>query len=101
MSSGSNSLLKYHIIPNFNKVIDQIRRDEQNRKDLNKQETKTLKNSRWILLKNWGNLREKEKPRLEKLLAINENLYKVYILKDELKLIWNAENSRDMKEAFR
>jgi len=91
---------KFHIIANFNKVIDQVRRDEQNRKDLNKQETQTLKNSRWILLKNWGNLREKEKPRLEKLLTINENLYKVYILKDELKLIWNAENSRDMKEAL-
>ena len=92
---------KFHIIAKFNKVIDQVRRSEQNRKDLNNQEKRTLKHSRWILLKNWGNLREKEKPRLEKLLTINENLYKVYILKDELKLIWNAENSRDMKEAFR
>src|SRR6056297_3018906 len=82
---------KFHIIAKFNKVIDQVRRSEQNRKDLNNQEKRTLKHSRWILLKNWGNLREKEKPRLEKLLAINENLYlainenlyKVYILKVE------------------
>jgi len=91
---------KFHIIAHFNKVVDQVRRDEQSRNDLDKQQYKTLKNSRWILLKNWGNLREKEKPRLEKLLAINENLYKTYILKDELKLIWNAKNSRDMKEAL-
>lgn len=91
---------KFHIIAKFNKVIDQVRRSEQNRKDLNKQEKRTLKHSRWILLKNWGNLREKEKPRLEKLLAINENLYKIYILKDELKLIWNAKNSKDMAEAL-
>ena len=91
---------KFHIIAKFNKVIDQVRRNEQNRKDLNNQEKRTLKHSRWILLKNWGNLREKEKPRLEKLLAINENLYKVYILKDELKLIWNAKNSKDMAEAL-
>jgi len=91
---------KFHIIAKFNKVIDQVRRSEQNRKDLDKQEKRTLKNSRWILLKNWGNLREKEKPRLEKLLAINENLYKVYILKDELKLIWNTKNSKDMAEAL-
>ncbi|MCF8009203.1 MAG: transposase, partial [Halanaerobiales bacterium] len=38
--------------------------------------------------------------RLEKLLAVNENLYKVYILKDELKLIWNTKNSKDMKKAL-
>ena len=91
---------KFHIIAKFNKVIDKVRRSEQNRKDLDQQEKRTLKNSRWILLKNWGNLREKEKPRLEKLLAINENLYKVYILKDELKLIWNTKNSKDMAEAL-
>jgi len=91
---------KFHIIAKFNKVIGQVRRNEQNRKDLNNQEKRTLKHSRWILLKNWGNLREKEKPRLEKLLAINEKLYKVYILKDELKLIWNTKNSKDMAEAL-
>ena len=91
---------KFHIIAKFNKEIDKVRRSEQNRKDLDQQEKRTLKNSRWILLKNWGNLREKEKPRLEKLLAINENLYKVYILKDELKLIWKTKNSRDMAEAL-
>jgi len=32
------------------------------------------------------------------LLALNENLYKVYILKDELKLVWNAQSFKDMKE---
>ncbi|MCF8008965.1 MAG: transposase [Halanaerobiales bacterium] len=79
---------KFHIIANFNKVIDQVRRDEQSRNDLSKEKTRTLKHSRWILLKNWDNLREKE------------NLYKVYILKDELKLIWNTKNSKDMKKAL-
>jgi len=34
----------------MNKIVD---------KDLNKQETKNLKNSCWILLKNWGNSRKK------------------------------------------
>ena len=31
---------KFHIIAKFNKVIDQVRRSEQNRKDLKKQEKK-------------------------------------------------------------
>ncbi len=64
---------KFHIIAKFNKVIDQVRRNEQNRKDLNK---------------------------VEKILAINENLYKVYILKVELKLIWNAKTAKEMTEAL-
>ena len=64
---------KFHIIVKFNKVIDQVRRNEQNRKDLNK---------------------------VEKILAINENLYKVYILKVELKLIWNAKTAKEMTEAL-
>ena len=37
------------------------------------------------LVEKWGNLREKGKPAMEKSLAINENLYKVYILENEVK----------------
>src|SRR6056297_3078193 len=36
---------KFHIIAKFNKVIDQVRRVEQNREDLNYKEKKTLKHS--------------------------------------------------------
>ncbi|NMB44008.1 MAG: transposase [Clostridiales bacterium] len=41
----------------------------------------------WILLKNLENLKETDKPKLKDLLAKNESLAKVYILKDELKAI--------------
>ena len=34
---------KFHIIAKFNKVIGQVRRNEQNRKDLNNQEKKNFK----------------------------------------------------------
>ena len=43
---------KLHIITKFNNTIDQVRRDEQNRNNLSKQETLTLKHNCWILVKN-------------------------------------------------
>jgi len=91
---------KFHIISNFNDVIDDVRRTEQRDKSLSEKEYKAIKGSRWILLKNKENLKDKEKPKLEKLLEINKNLSKVYILKDELKMIWEHENQADMEKAL-
>ena len=88
---------KFHIVSNFSKVIDQVRRSEA-KKASTEQEQKVIKGSRWLLLKNEQNLKDKEKPRLEKLLKLNENLSKVYILKDELKNIWDNAGLLDMRD---
>jgi len=53
---------KFHIIAKFNKEIDKVRRSEQNRKDLDQQEKRTLKNNRWILLKTGVIYEKKKKP---------------------------------------
>lgn len=90
---------KYHIISDFNNTIDQVRRKEQNKKTLSDKQKKVIKGSRWLLLKNPENLKEKNKPDLDRLLKLNENLLKVYILKEELKLIWeNHENDPEQME---
>ena len=78
---------KFHIVSNFNDVIDSVRRMEQRDKSLSEKEQKVIKGSRWMLLKNQDNLKDKEIPKLEKLLQLNENLSKIYILKDQLKMI--------------
>jgi len=91
---------KFHIVSNFNDVIDNVRRKEQRDKSLSEKEQKVIKGSRWMLLKNEDNLRDKEKPELEKLLELNKNLSKVYILKDELKTIWDADSLKDMEKAL-
>jgi len=44
--------------------------------------------TKYLLLKNPENLREKDKKPLEKLLSINCNLSISYILKDSLKQLW-------------
>jgi len=88
---------KYHIVSSFNKAIDQIRRAET-KKASTEQEQKVIKGSRWLLLKNEKNLKDKEKPKLEKLLKLNENLSKAYILKEELKNIWDSDNLLDLRD---
>ncbi len=93
---------RFHIVKLFNDKLSDLRRDlyreakDQLRKDV-------LKGTRWLLLKNPGNLDEKkgEKERLQEALQMNEPLYTAYYLKEDLREVWNqpskiqAENVLD------
>ncbi len=87
----------FHIVAKYNKVIDEVRRKEVNKLN-NDKEKRAIKGTRWILLKNRDNLKEKEQIRLEELLKANENLAKVYILREDLKLVWKNSNREEMSE---
>ena len=76
----------FHVVQGFGRVIDKIRREEYLK--ASKEDRDILKGSRYLLLKNEENLTEKQRPRLQKLLAMNETLNTVYILKDQLKMIY-------------
>ena len=52
-----------------------------------------------ILLKNAENLIQKQVPRLQEILDANENLFKVYVLKDDLKAIWVHRDRAEMTVA--
>jgi len=52
---------KFHIVSNYSKVIDQVRKSET-KKASTEQKQKVIKGSRWLLLKNEKNLKDKEKP---------------------------------------
>ena len=76
----------FHLVKDFNKVINKIRNEEYRKADA--EGKAVLKGSKYILLKNWENLREKEVVRLERVLELNKTLSTVYILKDYLKEIY-------------
>jgi len=88
----------YHIVSNMNDVIDKVRRDEQNR--VEGQGKQVIKGSRYLLLR----AREKletmpdKQARLNTLLAINETLHKVYLLKEDLRLFWSQLFKDDAKD---
>jgi transposase len=77
----------FHLVKAFGEVIDEVRREEV-RKAVRRPEATYIKGSRYLLLKNRENLRADERVRLRELLATNERLSAVYILKDQLKMIY-------------
>jgi transposase len=77
----------FHVVKAFNKVIDDIRNEEYRNADAAGRET--LKGSKYLFLKNWGNLKREGRIQLEEILAINERLNTIYWLKDLLAHIWD------------
>lgn len=86
----------FHVVMKYGReVIDRVRVDQANLLKDDPAARKVIKGSRWLLLRNENNLkREDDKVRLSELLAVNRSLAKVYIMKDELKLIWRAKTKR-------
>ncbi len=77
----------FHAVAKFSReVIDRVRVDESKKRD--EAGRKLIKGSRYLLLKNEEHLVGDQRERLDTLLAANEHLNLVYILKDQLKRIW-------------
>jgi len=79
---------KFHIVSNYNDVIDEIRREEW-RKAEEKEDKTFIKGQRFNLFKNPWNLTLNAKKSLKELLDMNKNLHSAYILKDALKNLWS------------
>ena len=86
----------FHVVQAFGRVIDKVRRDEYLK--ASQEERKILKGSRYILLKNEENLNDSQKVRLEEVLELNSTLSVLYILKDQLKLIYYYSDRQRVKQ---
>ncbi len=89
----------FHLVKGFGAVIDQVRRDEV-RKAATEEDRCFIKGSRYLLLKNRSNLRPRERVRLRNLLAANERISAVYMLKDQLKMIYRYRRRGWAKKAL-
>ena len=81
----------FHVVAKYGReVIDRVRVDEANRLKDDKPARKVIKGSRWLLLKNAANIeREEDQVKLKELLKANRKLMTVYVLKDDLKQLWD------------
>lgn len=77
---------KFHIVSNYNDVIDKVRR--RSWRDANLTDRDFIKGQRYNLFRNPQNLTENGKERLDILLSSNADLNTVYTLKDALKQVW-------------
>jgi transposase len=80
----------FHVVARYGReVIDRVRVDEANRVRHDALGRKLVKGSRWLLLRNYENIEKRDdRVRLKELLAANRKLATVYILKDDLKRLW-------------
>jgi transposase len=85
----------FHVIAKYGReVIDRVRVDEANRLRQDPQARHLVKGSRWLLLRNRENLtRTEDQVRLEELLAANRALFTCYVLRDDLKTLWDYRHA--------
>ena len=84
----------FHVVAKYGReVIDRVRVDEAHRLREDKPARKVIKGARWLLLRNRQSLRgKKDRVRLNELLAANRVLATVYVLKDDLKHLWDYKS---------
>lgn len=90
---------RFHIIKPLHLAIDKIRCRLY--KELPPEGRRYIKNSRFLLLRRREDLNPKQSVRLEELLAVNETLNVAYILKEDLRSIFNILDSRLARVEFR
>jgi len=89
----------FHVVVKYGReVIDRVWVDEAKRLRHDKPARKVVKSARWLLLRNRENLKSAEqRVRLDELLAANEALMTVYVLKEDLKALWRARHEPEAK----
>lgn len=91
----------FHVVAKYGReVIDRVRVDEANRLRDDKKARKIVKGARWLLLRNPENVKAKDRIRLNDLLKVNRKLYRVYILKEDLKHLWDFKQPAAAKSFF-
>jgi transposase len=92
----------FHVIAKFGReVIDRVRVDEANRLRHDRLARRVVKQARWLLLRHPENLKSQEQRiTLRELLAANQALMTVYVMKSSLKAIWSAPSAWDWRRAW-
>lgn len=91
----------FHVVAKYaREVTCRVRNAEVQRLKDDKQSRKVVQSSRWLLLRNYSNLKPEDKLRLEELLDANHNLMTVYLLKDYLKDLWSLRSVEKAKQCW-
>lgn len=83
---------RYHVIADFNRMLDTLRRQEVLQRPA--WEKPVYLGVRYLLLRGSEKILEgsSAQAKLDRLLALNQNLYTAYVLKEELRDLWNCES---------
>lgn len=90
---------KFHVVAKMGKAIDKVRNQELKKSSGTRKEV--IKGTKYLLLKNRDNLDKDQKANLKELLALNKRLSTMYILKDDLKQLWNYKYPKAAENFFK
>lgn len=91
----------YHVVANYHRrVLDKVRIAAYRQAE-SEEERRWIKGSRYLLYKNDENWTEGQRPRLERLLEVNEEIHTAYLLRDSLKEIWRLRSPWAVRQALR
>jgi len=92
----------FHVVAKYGReVIDRVRVDEANRLRDDRPQRKVVKRSRWLLLRNRENVPPAQQANLDELLAANQALMTVYVMKTALKELWQTSGGWQWLLAWR
>jgi transposase len=80
----------FHVVAKYGRdVVDRVRVDQANRLRQDQPARHVVKSARWLLLRNRRNVSRTDRVKLDELLRANRALATVYVLKDDLKHLWD------------
>ncbi|WP_043286507.1 ISL3 family transposase [Paraburkholderia oxyphila] len=92
----------FHVVAKYGReVIDRVRVDEANQLRQERPLRRVVKRARWLLLCNPDNLQSDQRIKLDELLAANQVLMTVYVLKTSLKELWQPMHTWQWRRAWR
>lgn len=92
---------RFHVVAKYGReVMDRVRVDQAKQLRDDKAARQVIKGSRWLLLRNEDNLKPEQAVKREELLAANASLTTVYLLKDQLKTLWFADDEETARSTW-
>jgi len=89
---------RFHVVQLLNAAVDEVRREAM--RAANDEEKRSLKSTRWPLLKNPWNLTRREQQKLSDLQRNNRRIYRAYLLKESFQQIYDAPSAARADDLF-
>lgn len=91
----------FHVIAKYGReVVSRVRVDAANQLRHDKPARRVVKRAHWLLLRNPANLKDSEQVRLAEVLEANQTLMVAYVMKEQLKALWNAPTAWAWRRAW-
>ena len=91
-----------HVIAKYGReVIGRVRVDAANELRHDRPARRVVKQAHWLLLRNPDHLKAEQRIRLDDVLAANQSLMTVYVMKAQLKALWMATTAWEWRRAWR